>query len=109
MKSDLILLSRLPLEAAFKTATSSGIKESERLEETCSEMESLFIQCLLKEMRATVPKSEFLSGGKAEEMYASILDAQLAKEISTRGEIGISSMLYRQLNDLQNQNGTEQD
>ena len=52
---------------------------------------------LFKEMRATVPKPGFLSGGKAEEIYTSMLDVQLAKELSSKGGIGLSSVLFDQL------------
>jgi flagellar protein FlgJ len=63
----------------------------------CSELESLFIYHLLKEMRATIPKNGFISGGNAEEIYTSILDLQLAREISLKGGIGISPFLFDQL------------
>jgi len=65
--------------------------------EACLELESLFIYHLFKEMRATIPKSEFLDGGTAEDIYTSMLDQQLAKELAFRGGIGISSVLLDQL------------
>lgn len=76
---------------------SSSCKSDARLKEACFELESLFINYLLKEMRATIPKSGFISGGKAEEIYTSMLDSQLAKEMASRGGIGLSSLLCDQL------------
>lgn len=67
------------------------------LKNACAEFESLFIFHLLKEMRATVPKSGFIGGGRAEEIYTSMLDSQLAKEVSSKGGIGLSSVLLDQL------------
>ena len=78
-------------------APSSANEDSSRLKEVCSELESLFIYYLMKEMRATVPKSGLIGGGKAEEMYTSMLDLQLSKEIASEREIGISSALLEQL------------
>lgn len=75
----------------------SSDQDLNRLEETCCELESIFIYYLLKEMRATVPKSDYFGGGKKEEMYTSILDQQLAKEIASKRELGISSALLEQL------------
>jgi len=75
----------------------SSDQDSNRLEETCCELESIFVYYLLKEMRATVPKSGFFGGGKTEEMYTSILDQQLAKEIASKRELGISRALLQQL------------
>jgi len=77
-----------------------------KLESACAEMESLFITYLLKEMRATINKSGFISGGRAEDIFTSLLDVELAKRISERGGIGLSSILLDQLN---NPSGQEQD
>ena len=68
-----------------------------RLETACAELESLFISYLLKEMRATIPKSGFLDGGKAEEIYTSMLDAHLAKELALKGGIGLASVISRDM------------
>jgi flagellar protein FlgJ len=65
--------------------------------EACSELESLFIYYLFKEMRATIPKSGLISGGIAEDVYTSMLDQQLAKELAFKGGIGISPLLFDQL------------
>jgi flagellar protein FlgJ len=75
----------------------SDVNSDQELKKACSELESLFIYYLLKEMRATVPKSGFISGGKAEDIYTSMLDSQLAKDLSSKGGIGLSSMLLNQL------------
>jgi len=67
------------------------------VKKACAEMESLFIHYLIKEMRATIPKSEFLGGGKAHEMYTSMLDTHLARELADKGGIGLSSLLMDRL------------
>ena len=74
-----------------------GVGHTERLKKACRDFESLFINYLLKEMRATIKKSSFLDGGRAEELYTSMMDNQTAKELSASGGIGIAQMLYRQL------------
>ena len=60
---------------------------------------ALFIHHLLKEMRATIHKSGFISGGRSEEIYTSMLDAETANKISARGGIGLAQMLLHQLGD----------
>jgi len=72
-------------------------KTDAQLRAACTEMESLFITYLLKEMRATVDKSGFISGGQAEEIFTSLLDVELSKKISGAGGIGLSSILLEQL------------
>ncbi len=75
----------------------SSDKNDPQLRKACSELESLFIAYLLKEMRATIPKSDFMNGGRAEEIYTSMLDSEMAKELSSKGGIGLSSILLDQL------------
>lgn len=67
------------------------------LREACVQMESLFIHHLLKEMRATIHKSGFIGGGRAEEIYTSMLDAEMALKISKTRGIGLAEMLLHQL------------
>ena len=68
-----------------------------KLQAACRDMESLFLTYLLKEMRATVDKSGFISGGKAEEIFTSLLDVELSKKMSIAGGIGLSPLLLEQL------------
>ena len=73
------------------------IQKGPELRDACLQMESLFIHHLLKEMRATVHKAGLISGGRSEEIYTSMLDAETAKTISARGGIGLAEMLLHQL------------
>jgi len=76
----------------------SGLEKDRRdLEQACGELESLFISYLLKEMRAAIPKSGLITGGPAEEMYTSMLDSQLARELAFKGGLGLADMLMNQL------------
>jgi peptidoglycan hydrolase FlgJ len=80
----------------------SGLKDA-KINEACTEFESLFINLLLKEMRATVPKTGFISGGKAEEYYTAMLDNEFAKEIASGRGVGLASLLYEQLKGVKGQ------
>ena len=72
-------------------------KDDPRLRTACAEMESLFLSHLLKELRATVDKSGFIDGGQAEEIFTSLLDAEISKKMSAAGGIGLSAILLEQL------------
>ena len=72
-------------------------KADPRLRAACAEMESLFLSHLLKEMRATIEKSDFINGGQAEEIFTSMLDVEISKKMSTAGGIGLSAILLEQL------------
>lgn len=82
----------------FKSVKPSASGQADpKLPDACREMESLFLSYLLKEMRATVNKSGFISGGKAEEIFTSLLDVELSKKMSDAGGIGLSPILQKQL------------
>jgi flagellar protein FlgJ len=82
----------------FKSVKPSAAGHAdERLQAACREMESLFLSYLLKEMRASVDKSGFISGGKAEEIFTSLLDVEYSKRMSSAGGVGLASMLMKQL------------
>ena len=72
-------------------------KDDSRLRTACMEMESLFLSHLLKEMRATIDKSGFISGGQAEEIFTSMLDVEISRKMSAAGGIGLSNILLEQL------------
>lgn len=72
-------------------------KDDSRLRTACMEMESLFLTHLLKEMRDTIEKSGFISGGRAEEIFTSLLDVEISRKMSAAGGIGLSSILMKQL------------
>jgi len=57
-------------------------KNSSRLREACSEFEALFINLLLKELRATVGKSGLMDGGQAEEVYTGMMDTEMARDLA---------------------------
>ena len=96
--SDSPLFQTMPITAECLPAhQSSSDNDPGKLKQACSELESLFIYYLIKEMRATVPKSGLIGGGSAEENYTSMLDLQLSKDIAEKRGIGISTALFERL------------
>ena len=89
----------------LKKSGQAGKGSNAEMRNVCRQMESLFIHHLLKEMRATIHQSGFISGGRAEEIYTSMLDAEMAIKISERGGIGLSEMLLQQLGSRSSQVG----
>ena len=89
-------MKRLSMTFKDETLNSKQNREAE-LKKSCMEMESLFVMQLMKEMRAAIPKSGLMDGGKAEEIYTSMLDNQYAKNITENGGLGIADQLYEQL------------
>ena len=67
------------------------------LKAACQEMESLFVNHLFKEMRASIQKSGLISGRRAEEIFTSMQDTELSRTISASRGIGLAEILFEQL------------
>ncbi len=81
-------------EKRLREAAAKG--DDSELKEVCHEFESLFISMLYKQMKSTVPKSDYLESDTASDIYNSMLDDQLCEVSSERG-IGLGDMMYKQL------------
>ena len=92
---DTITIQSLPWQPSPEPAKVA--ENNQRLKQACCELESLFIYQLFKEMRATIPDSGLTKKGMAREIYTSMMDSQLAKEISSERGIGLSKVIYDQL------------
>lgn len=68
-----------------------------RLMEACYDMESIFVSKMLKEMRKTVHKNEWLHGGFAEEIFEDMLYDEYAANISRTANLGLAKLLYREM------------
>lgn len=81
-------------ESILQKAFDEGDKE--KLKEACNEFESVMLQILYKQMKATVPESGFTEKSSARTMFEDMLDERLMERGSMRG-MGISEMMYKQL------------
>lgn len=61
------------------------------------DFEAMFIGQLLKQMQNTVPVDPHFGGGKAEEIYRSLMMDAYAKRFADAGGIGISDSIKAQL------------
>jgi flagellar protein FlgJ len=84
--------------AATPSAVGDAAKQDAKLKVACTEMEAVFLNLLMTQMRRTVPKTNLLGGGgNADEIMKSMLDGEMTKNMAKAGGIGLADMLYRQL------------
>jgi peptidoglycan hydrolase FlgJ len=88
---------------AEKAASQAGEKTA--LRKAAEQFEALFIQEMLKTMRQTVEKDENNTSAHME-TYESMLDRELALQMSKRGTVGVADMLVAHLE--RQQQSTEQ-
>ena len=72
--------------------------DDKKLREACQELEAVFANQLLRQMRATVPKSGLMEESAGSSIYLDMLDEEYSKVIAkSRSNMGIAEMLYKQL------------
>ena len=87
-------LERLRNQSSFgKMGSEKGIEKVSR------DFESVFLHKLLTAMRKTVPKSGLLDSF-ASDMYQSMMDEEMAKEMSTKKGMGMGEMIYNELSNI---------
>lgn len=86
-------------EAKFNRVLNAAIKsqDDKKLRQACQDLESVFVYRLLSAMRASIPRSGFITRGMATETFESMLDEEYAKIISRQGSLGLADTIYQQL------------
>ncbi len=68
-----------------------------RLELACRRMESIFLEYMLGQMRKTVPREGIIGTSNAMQLYQSLYDQELSRELSRRKSLGLAEMIKQQL------------
>jgi len=74
-----------------------GQMDPEKLRKACTEFESLFINEILKFMRRTVPATSLGGFGAGKDIYQTLFDQELSKNLAQRGGLRIGEMVYKQM------------
>ncbi|MBN2794370.1 MAG: rod-binding protein [Clostridia bacterium] len=83
-------------QAILEAAKASG--DTEKLREVSNQLEGVFINMMMKVMRNTIPDSEgIFQKSTAEKMFQSMLDETYADKMAEAGGIGISDMIFDQM------------
>ena len=77
----------------------NGDNSEEKLKEAVSQFSSIFLHQMFISMRSTVPESELLDGGFAEDVFNDMLDQEISKIGSKQSSFsGLNKILFQQLN-----------
>lgn len=81
-------------ESILRKAYDEGDKA--KLKEACDAFETIMLQMMYKQMKATIPEGGFIEKSNARTIFEDMLDEKLMENASKRG-MGISDMMYKQL------------
>jgi len=94
-QADMDIQNKLRMDSLARTLN-AGSTDEKKLREACRGFESAFLQKLMAQMRATVPKDGLLHG-PYEDKYLSMFDQALGDKLAEAGGIGLADMMYAQL------------
>ena len=83
--------------AAAQSELANERPDDADLLEASEQFESLMLHLMIREMRATVPEGTLLPRSMAEEIFSGMMDETIAGEMAQNGGIGISRMIFEQL------------
>lgn len=84
----------IPLKKIGQTADTT---KDAKLKKACQDFEAIILQQMLTAMRKSIPKDGLLEGGYSQDMYQSMYDEALAKEMASGKGIGLADNLFQQL------------
>ncbi|OGH96700.1 MAG: hypothetical protein A2039_01745 [Candidatus Melainabacteria bacterium GWA2_34_9] len=75
--------------------------DDEKLKKTAQDFESVFLNKFLETLNSTVERSEEFSGGRGEEMFRSMMNEEVAKNIASTPQtsFGFAQQIYQQMKD----------
>jgi flagellar protein FlgJ len=82
---------------ATNQKTTAAAKTDAKLKAACKDMEALFMNLLLTQMRQTVPKDGLIPDSSATDIMQSMLDTETTKTMAKGRGMGLGDMLYKQL------------
>ena len=74
-----------------------GGQRDRKLKKACKDFESLLTYQLLRSMRKTIDKCDLMHGGQGEEIYQSLFDMEISKNMADLGPNSLAKLLYDQL------------
>lgn len=89
-------LSPLPAEKQIQEEIKNS-PEKQKLFEAAKEFETFFIEKVFKEMKRNVPKTGWIHGGRAEEIFDDMLMTERVKVMSRHTTFGLAEQIYHQM------------
>jgi Rod binding domain-containing protein len=86
-----------------KQAESGEYKDEKELRALADQFEAIFVNQLMKSMRATLPKDGMLQSFSGD-MYESMFDQEVSGEMSKGKGMGLADVLYAQLSRMNEKN-----
>ncbi len=95
-RSQVVSLDSLNIDR-FSNVNKKTPENIEAVKKLSSEFEAVFLEIVLKSMRDSVQKSEFIDGGNGEEIFRSMLDGEYARSLAKQAPTGLAASIEQHL------------
>jgi peptidoglycan hydrolase FlgJ len=85
------------LKGVHNATTHQGRGEDADLKVASQQFESLLLNYMIREMRATIPESGLFPRSMTEDIFTSMLDEQYGDRLAQGGGIGLARMIVEQM------------
>jgi flagellar protein FlgJ len=85
------------ISAAHARSVKTAVSEDERLKSVCQDFEALFVEQILKSMRASEMDSGLIKKSRGEKIFREMLDSEYSVSIAKASAGGLGELLYKQL------------
>lgn len=73
------------------------VADADPLRDVSRQFEAVFVNQLIGAMRNTIVKDGYVAESHAEKIYQAMLDQEHASRIAETNELGLSSLIYKEL------------
>ncbi|NLM54085.1 MAG: hypothetical protein GX195_04045 [Firmicutes bacterium] len=85
------------ITARAEAAANQRGNSKQALMDAAKQFEALFLNILLAEMRKTVPENDLFGNNRAEKLFESMLDQEIAEQSVKSQSLGLAKMIYDQM------------
>jgi Rod binding domain-containing protein len=82
-------------------ASTAELLRRGKIKETAQKFEASFLSVMLQSMSAGVKTPELGGGGEGEDMFKSLLNEEMAKQVAKSGGIGLAATVQREMLKMQ--------
>ena len=78
---------------------SAESSEHKKLEKACKDFEAILLNQMMSAMRESIPEGGLFEKSFGEEIYQSMLDEEMTRQMAYGKGMGLGKLLYQQLSD----------
>ena len=95
--NDQMNLNSLSDQRQSRVSSGENLQNVDQIKKLSEEFEAIFLEIVLKSMRDSVQKSDFIDGGNGEEIFRSMLDSEYSKSLASQRSTGLAESIEKHL------------